>query len=108
MEEWGNRNIDDTKCLKVPFFRFIRKLNKFNACCLCKYMIDNECLVYIHSLDFNHLCNKNRNIPYLIILISKRANSAVRGSSSFHNALTRIIQVVRPHRRTTPVEKKIR
>ena len=55
------------------------------ACCSCKLFIGDECLVYIHSLDFplNIRITKNCTIQYFINLISNRANFAVRGPTSF-------------------------
>ena len=46
-----NRNIDNDKCQKCQFLAF-RKLNYCFACCSCKLIINNKCLVYIYSLDF--------------------------------------------------------
>ena len=51
------------------------------------FIISNECLVYIYSLDFtlNIYVTKKRTMTYLInlILISNRADFPVHGPSSF-------------------------
>ena len=54
IEGWGNRNIDDHKCAKMPIFSYVISEDWTNvyACCSFKLIINNECLVYIHSLEF--------------------------------------------------------
>ena len=79
IEGWGSRNIDDEKCAKMPNFSCIKKVNTCLNCCSCKLIIYNEYLVYIYNLDFPLI---NWPIPYFIILISNRANFAVRGPRS--------------------------
>ena len=62
---------------------YIRNLKYVYACCSCELIINNECLVYIHILDFsNHWCNKKRIVSYIIIMISNMVKFAVRGSMS--------------------------
>ena len=67
---------------KCQFLAISENLTKVKACCSGKSMTNNECLVYIHSLDFNYLCKKNWTIPYFLILIGNRANFAISGLSS--------------------------
>ena len=89
IEGWGNRNIDDDKCAKMPFFSCIRKLNKC-ICLLFNHINYKPWLFGIYSqfgLSSNYLCNKNWTIPCFIILISNRTNFAVRGPSFFIECL---------------------
>ena len=63
-------------------------LSNAYAYCSRKLIVNNECLAYIHSLDFPliiHILTKNCMIPYFIILNSDRANFAVRGHAPFQN-----------------------
>ena len=52
IEGWGNRNIDDDKYAKMPIFSYLEDKTNVYACCSFKLIINNECLVYIHSSDF--------------------------------------------------------
>ena len=56
------------------------------ACCSCKLIIKNECLVYTYTyfgLSSKYSYNKNYTTPYFFNLKSNRANFAVRGPTSF-------------------------
>ena len=83
IEGWSDRIIDDEKCAKNAKFFLHQRLEK----CFCllfmqlHVIIDNECLVYINSLDYTLIIYVT---IYVIILISNRANFEVRGPSSLY------------------------
>ena len=52
---------------KCQFLAISENWTNIYACCLCKLIKDNEYFVYIHSLDFNYLCNKNWKFPFFKI-----------------------------------------
>ena len=52
IQGWGNRNVDDDKCAKMPILSYIRRLNKCLFMLFIQIIINTKCLVYIYSLDF--------------------------------------------------------
>ena len=75
---WSNRNIDDDKCAKMPIFSYIIKLNK----CICLLFMQFGIYSQFGFPLFIYVTKINWTIPYFIILISNRANFAVRGPGS--------------------------
>ena len=89
IEGWGNRNVDDDKRAKNANLRlYIENWTNVYACSSCKLFINNECLVYIHSLYFSVIIYVTKSvnkkaIQYFLILISNKADFPVCGPSSF-------------------------
>ena len=52
IQGWGNRNVDNDKCAKMPILSYIRRLNKCLFMLFIQIIINTKCLVYIYSLDF--------------------------------------------------------
>ena len=53
LDVWGYRNINSDRCAKKPiFFAKSENWTTVYACCSCKCIIKNECLVCIHSLIY--------------------------------------------------------
>ena len=75
---WGNRNIDNDKCAKMPIFSYmyIRRLNT----CVCMQFIQTMNVWYIYTVRTSSKYSHNKN--WFIILISNRASFDVRGSGS--------------------------
>ena len=78
--DWAIEILTVISVLKCQFLVKSENWTKICACCSCKVIINDEFLVYIHSLAYN----KNCTTPCFIILISNRTNFTLRGPSSLH------------------------
>ena len=65
---------------KCHFLAISENRTNEQVCCLCELIINNEFLEYFHKSGIfsNYLSNKELTIPYFLILISNRADFAVR------------------------------
>ena len=83
IEGWGNRNIDDDKCTKMPIFSYYQKIEQiYMPVVHANSLLTMDDLVYIHSFDFLliiYVTKIGQSVPQFIILINNRANFAIRG-----------------------------
>ena len=85
IEGWGVEILIMIGVQKCQFLAKPENSTNAYAYCSSKLIVNNECLVYVYSLDFirTYSYNKNCMIPYFINLISDRDNFAVGGPTSF-------------------------
>ena len=83
--EVGNRIIVQ----KWQLLAISEKWTSVLACCSCKLIINNECLVYVYSLEFPLIIYLTEiGHFHTSYLISNRADFAVRGPSSLHISIS--------------------